>query len=105
MSGDNGKPAKRCENCKHWANERSLNGPDGKAIIGSPHIGDCLAVLYPAFMGMSPQGPQIMPGGYYNITFEQSSCAAHYQPRLSALPNWGKKPQETEVVGAMKLEA
>jgi hypothetical protein len=81
MPSNNGNSNRTCQTCKHWARERTLpNQP-----IGTPHVGDCTETLWPTFAGVNQSGPQLMPGGYYNITFGGSYCTGKWQPRFSIL--------------------
>ena len=100
MSQDNGSLRKnRCETCKHWMNERPLPGPDGKPVIGNPHVGDCDAHIYPVIAGIDQLGRVAQqPGGTWAITFAQSYCTRDFEPKvlLSSIANWGKNAPKAE---------
>lgn len=79
MSLDNGRGNRRCANCKRWQNERSH---PANVLV---KMGDCDLFIFPVITGVSSQGPQMLPGGTYNITLADSYCSFGWAPKLSVL--------------------
>lgn len=55
-------------------------------------VGQCTAVVFPAIDRLVPgKGAEQLIGGLHVATPQDSFCTFFYQPKLTALANWGGK--------------
>jgi len=64
-------------------------------------VGECTAQIFPLVASIDKaKGAEQVAGGMWAITLEDSYCTGHYQPKLTALPNWNKNPLKAQAAEA-----